>query len=449
MKLTDTTLSSIWSANEVYRKSPFINYRFLKSANPVVFGSGLSVTTHDSYWHISDAGAISLEQAIENQDYLEFGFSTSSGIPNGYLSLVSIVNGFSTDSPLEANTYKMVLLIYSGSSEAGTRLTSELSLPFPRQWVAESFNLISKHYFLKPHTEYRVRAYIFYADSNNTTVVLGRININVCTPCRMANPPMITHRIKTPFDLPIKLSVDDSYCTYQWTTGDTTPEISVGSSGTYSIIVTDAHGCLGTSSVAVKLTPLQDISDYSTLSQEDWAASNGKLTNAFFAMNFPFGLTIGQTGRSIHFYTADDIKKFLPKKGYVDKLRQGDLFYPSGKSIGKILWYKFSLMLFGKVWYSDDNTFAGNLIALRLNLALNPNLKDFIINSSDQYNGWTVQKFYDEANAKISSVNKVSSAILSNLSETCEQINHCFRKKSTGFLSSTLFNFEMAALPLQ
>ncbi|MFN0274490.1 MAG: T9SS type A sorting domain-containing protein, partial [Chitinophagales bacterium] len=45
----------------------------------------------------------------------------------------------------------------------------------------------------------------------------------------------------------VNLSVDGSYSSYAWSTGETTASINVSSSGSYSVTVTDANGCSGTS----------------------------------------------------------------------------------------------------------------------------------------------------------------------------------------------------------
>jgi hypothetical protein len=47
-----------------------------------------------------------------------------------------------------------------------------------------------------------------------------------------------------------------SYSAYSWSTGATSPTLSVSSSGTYSVTVTDGNGCTGTSAVTITFHPL-------------------------------------------------------------------------------------------------------------------------------------------------------------------------------------------------
>ncbi len=47
------------------------------------------------------------------------------------------------------------------------------------------------------------------------------------------------------------LSLTSGYSAYNWSTSETSPSILVTSAGTYSVIVTDANGCSGTSSITL------------------------------------------------------------------------------------------------------------------------------------------------------------------------------------------------------
>lgn len=52
------------------------------------------------------------------------------------------------------------------------------------------------------------------------------------------------------------LSIDDSYPIYSWSTGENTPIISVASTGTYTLSVTDDQGCVGTANLSVQVSML-------------------------------------------------------------------------------------------------------------------------------------------------------------------------------------------------
>ncbi|GAA0893744.1 hypothetical protein GCM10009122_34230 [Fulvivirga kasyanovii] len=52
-----------------------------------------------------------------------------------------------------------------------------------------------------------------------------------------------------------ELSISQSFDTYAWSTGETTPSISVDQAGTYSVTVSDATGCEGSANITLKAFP--------------------------------------------------------------------------------------------------------------------------------------------------------------------------------------------------
>ena len=141
---------------------------------------------------------------------------------------------------------------------------------------------------------------------------------------------------------------------------------------------------------------------FTTFSQGGWATKNNPLTTSSFGSKFPTGLYIGVSGKSIKLTSATAVKSFLPNSGTAARLTQ-NWFNPTNKSL--------------------KNTFAGQLVAMKLNMVYNPGLAEATIVSTDAYNGWTVQRLFDEANSKISSATAVSSSILTSLSTACEKVN--------------------------
>jgi len=148
---------------------------------------------------------------------------------------------------------------------------------------------------------------------------------------------------------------------------------------------------------------------FNTLSQGGWATKNNPLTASFFTNKFPSGLYIGVSGRSILLTTAAAVKSFLPNSGTAVRLTQ-NWINPTNRTL--------------------KNTLAGQLVALRLNMAYNPGLATAIVSSTDIYNGWTVQQLFNEANSKISSSTAISSSVLSSLSSACEKVNLSYHQGS-------------------
>jgi hypothetical protein len=112
---------------------------------------------------------------------------------------------------------------------------------------------------------------------------------------------------------------------------------------------------------------------------------NSPLTHSFFSTNFPNGLMIGQTGRSIKLTTPQAVRNFLPNSGTPARLT-GDKTNPNNKQV--------------------KNTFAGQLVALRLNVAANPGMGAATIVSDDVlFNGKTVDDLISESQNLIGSSN--------------------------------------------
>lgn len=92
----------------------------------------------------------------------------------------------------------------------------------------------------------------------------------------------------------VNLEVVPSFSTYDWSTGDDTQVISVSSAGTYSVTVTDAQGCVGSSTpTTVTVVPLPTptivnsgdtlLSVNGTYSSYQWNNNGNPISGATFA----------------------------------------------------------------------------------------------------------------------------------------------------------------------
>jgi hypothetical protein len=154
---------------------------------------------------------------------------------------------------------------------------------------------------------------------------------------------------------------------------------------------------------------------FQTYSQGGWSNANSPLSNAFFSANFPNGLMIGQPGRSITFTSVAAIRNFIPNGGTPARLAVGNFINRTNKQV--------------------KNNFAGQLVALILNVAANPGLEHAVINSNNSFNGKTVGWLVQESQNAIGSSANLSSTILSNLANACEAVNVSFVNGSTGYIS--------------
>ncbi|WP_375578882.1 FG-GAP-like repeat-containing protein [Marivirga tractuosa] len=69
----------------------------------------------------------------------------------------------------------------------------------------------------------------------------------------------------------VVLSVDDSFESYEWDTGETSSTITVSEGGTYSVNVSDENGCEGVSEISIDEFPIPDV----TLTASSMAISQG------------------------------------------------------------------------------------------------------------------------------------------------------------------------------
>jgi len=141
---------------------------------------------------------------------------------------------------------------------------------------------------------------------------------------------------------------------------------------------------------------------------------------------FPNGLMIGQAGRSLKLTTVQAIRNFLPNGGTPDRLASGNKENQNNKQV--------------------KNVFAGQLVALLLNVAANPGMEQATIVSQDaSFNGKTIAWLIAESQAKIGSSTPVSSTLLSKLSNACEAVNLSFHGVATGYVDCQPNEARMAA----
>ncbi|MFM9051760.1 MAG: T9SS type A sorting domain-containing protein, partial [Bacteroidota bacterium] len=204
---------------------------------------------------------------------------------------------------------------------------------------------------------------------------------------------------------------------FRWNTVpvQTTATATMLRSGAYTVVVTDANGCTASASVIIT-QPAGDCSAFRTYGPGGWGSTaNGfnpaVYLNANFPTAYPNGLQIGSCNRFIRLSNSSVVRLFLPTSGTPRQLSPGTLVDPTA------------------VTYS--NTFAGQLVALNLNItfdSLNAGfagatvmLKNALI-ASGPFAGWTVQRVYDEANRVIGCGGNKN--YISSLTTVLDQINN-------------------------
>lgn len=100
--------------------------------------------------------------------------------------------------------------------------------------------------------------YTVTVTDNNTC--LGEDTITV-----YFNPlPVVSLGANTSSCGPLTLAVGSGYSAYLWNTGGTTSSLTVTTSGTYSVTVTDANGCDGSDEITVTINPVVTVDMQST-----------------------------------------------------------------------------------------------------------------------------------------------------------------------------------------
>ncbi|MFM8949274.1 MAG: T9SS type A sorting domain-containing protein, partial [Bacteroidota bacterium] len=200
---------------------------------------------------------------------------------------------------------------------------------------------------------------------------------------------------------------------YLWSNGQTGNYIKNLTAGTYTVTVTDANGCTAKSTRALS-TPVP----FRTQTQGGWGSDpTGSNVGTYLANNFlaifpaPAYLTVG-CSRRLQLTSAAAVNAFLPSSGTSKALPAGTTINPGA---------------------GLKNTFAGQVVALTLNVAFDlydPNfgranypLRDLRI-ASGTFAGWTVQQVLNESNLKLGGCN--SPYTFSQLNDVCTMINQNF-----------------------
>lgn len=213
--------------------------------------------------------------------------------------------------------------------------------------------------------------------------------------------------------------------TYSWNTSPirTSATATVTSSGTYTVTVTDARGCSSTCSTTITLPTNNSCTGIRTETQNTWGASpNGSNMATYLMYNFasaysaPNYLTIGCGTNLMRFTNGNSVLAYLPSNGTISGL-------PSGTTVNPT---------------ANANTFAGQLIALKLNVRFDELYTNFspattllknMVVANGLFAGWTVQQVMQAADEKIGNCGN---------SHTREALNDAITAINTGYAGGTV-----------
>ncbi len=212
---------------------------------------------------------------------------------------------------------------------------------------------------------------------------------------------------------------------YSWNTSPSSSSAStnVSTSGTYSVVVTDARGCTATCSTTINVTANNACSGIRTETQETWGAQPAGNNMALYLMyNFasaftaPNYLTIGCGSRQMRITSGWAALSFLPSNGTIAALPSGTMVNPT----------------------SYNNTFAGQLVALKLNVRFDEFYTNFspattllknMVIANGLFAGWTVAELIQVADEKIGSCGS---------SYTREALNAAITAINEGYAGGTM-----------
>lgn len=274
-----------------------------------------------------------------------------------------------------------------------------------------------------------------YAGTGNFTEFAGTFNYTVTDANGCTASTSVTVTEPTALSVVSTSQTDDNSCnggscdgtatvnitggttpySYNWTGGTSATNVlsSICFNTTPSVVVTDANGCIISSTFNVVNCPLLTCDPLRTQTQGAWGAAPkgnnpSSILNANFGTVFPNGVTVGSNGNFIRLTSAVAVVNFLPSGGTSSSI--------SGLNINPTS--------------NISNTLAGQLVAATINVAMDLQLANFSTPSHNlgmmycdfhPFQGMTVNQVIAEANQAIGGINTPHS--LSSLVNALDKIN--------------------------
>ncbi|MEN1785007.1 MAG: FG-GAP-like repeat-containing protein [Bacteroidota bacterium] len=135
---------------------------FVANASNESMGAGLTllprnVNDGQNFLQLEDANSATLADAITDQDYIEFSFTTNSSAAQGVINTFSI-NPELNRTPVQENNHKISILLSNNNFTTSTTLISDYivsNIPGFR------FIDVFQQYYLNPSSNYQVRVYFY------------------------------------------------------------------------------------------------------------------------------------------------------------------------------------------------------------------------------------------------------------------------------------------------
>ncbi len=157
-------------------------------------GSGLSVSPFQSKLDVRSVGQSNLTNAINNNDYFEYTFVSSSSIPNG-----TVFSRFGIGHDARANdhgksfsSYRIGVAVSDNNFATSTLLLEGGHLPVTgSSYTYRVFTNILNTFVIQQSTTYKIRIYVYGANNNNSWVAYDDFQFGTCfSSTAINNPPV-------------------------------------------------------------------------------------------------------------------------------------------------------------------------------------------------------------------------------------------------------------------
>lgn len=144
-------------------QNPAISDWLLATTADVSTGSGLSGNAPGSELQLTDMDAATHNEAIAQNEYVEVGFTTASGLINPVIESIGLNWYRNTGGSVVGRSYDVALEISKDNFATSIKLYSDIRIHYPTNGVSEFFTLLppGSWFNLEENTSYTLRVYTY------------------------------------------------------------------------------------------------------------------------------------------------------------------------------------------------------------------------------------------------------------------------------------------------
>ncbi len=152
-------------------ENPAITNWLITGTDAVTTGAGINGNSPDSELQLTNIDATTYDEAIAQNEYVQLGFSTATGLINPLIETLQVKWNESSGGVLVGNSYDMAVAISKDDFATSMVLYSDIQVHYPTNGVSEVFELLpfGATFNLEENTNYTIRVYV-YNQLNNGNV---------------------------------------------------------------------------------------------------------------------------------------------------------------------------------------------------------------------------------------------------------------------------------------